>query len=102
MTYPLFCYVSSDMQDSSSLASSPAWEAAELPDRPIKLTLGPTLEFRSHGILAKAVGILVLAGTGETPSQHCKSLKSPCFSTAERNASQQRCSNWRDGNELTR
>jgi hypothetical protein len=37
--------------------------------RPIKLTPGPPVEFRSHGILAKAVGILVLAGTGETSSQ---------------------------------
>ena len=54
---------------------------------------GPTVEFRSHGILAKAVGILVLAGNGETPSQHCKSLKSPCFSTAERNVGQKLCSN---------
>ena len=30
MTYPLFCYVSSDMQDSSSLASSPAHRAGAL------------------------------------------------------------------------
>jgi hypothetical protein len=27
MTYPLFCYVSSDTQDSNSLPTSPAWEA---------------------------------------------------------------------------
>jgi hypothetical protein len=30
MTHPLFCYVSSDMQDSRSLVSSPAWEAGGL------------------------------------------------------------------------
>jgi hypothetical protein len=60
------------------------------------------LEFRSHGILAKAVGILVVAGTGETPSQYCRSLKSLCFPTATRNVDQKRCSNWRDGNEPTR
>ena len=57
---------------------------------------------RFKKMLVGAVGILVLVATVETPSQHCKSLKSPCFYAAEQNAGHKLCSNWRDGNELTR
>ena len=50
----------------------------------------------------KAVGILVPVGTCETSPQMVQIIEiADLLLLSERNVSQQRCSNWRDGSDLT-
>ena len=49
----------------------------------------------------KAVGILVPVGTCETSSQMVQIIEIADLLLLQNNVNQQRCSNWRDGSDLT-